>query len=210
MSTGKPLITIIIALLNSGKTLEQCLRSVLSQSYTNRELILMDGGSVDGTIPIIKNYENDITCWESSSDDGVYHAWNKALKHANGEWICFLGADDYFWNDSVLETYLPQLKTASASGIRVVYGRVVRIDKMGKMVRLWGKPWKKIRWQMPHGMPLGMPHTGLMHHISPFKYHGLFDDNLKLAGDYEFLLWELKHKDRQALFVNDLIIVGQP
>jgi hypothetical protein len=83
------------------------------------------------------------------------------------------------------------------------------VDSKEKLIQFWGKPWEKNSWQIPHGMPIGMPHTGLMHHNSLFKEHGLFDENFKLAGDYEFLLRELKHKDRKVLFVNELITVAQ-
>ena len=209
MTDNYPLITIVVAVLNNKESLERCIESINNQTYPHKELILIDGGSTDGTVEILKNNDDNIAYWESKVDKGIYHAWNKALKHARGEWICFLGADDYFWNENVLSNICTHLYIASQSGIKVVHGRIARVDSKEKLIQFWGKPWEKNSWQIPHGMPIGMPHTGLMHHNSLFKEHGLFDENFKLAGDYEFLLRELKHKDRKVLFVNELITVAQ-
>jgi glycosyltransferase involved in cell wall biosynthesis len=205
----QPQLSIIVAVLNAHNTLEHCIQSIVAQTYPNKELIIMDGGSSDGSVSIIRSHENNIAYWDSKPDRGIYHAWNKALARASGEWICFLGADDYFCNDQVLTDLHPSLRQAAASGIRVVYGRIARVDDRGRLLARWGKPWEKIRWQMPHGMPIGMPHTGLMHHRNLFSDHGLFDDSFRIAGDYELLLRELKHKNSRALFVEDVITVTQ-
>jgi len=209
MDSHNPFITTIVAVLNGMNTLERCINSILSQTYPYKELIVMDGGSTDGTVDILRAKDDKITYWESKPDRGIYHAWNKALEHTHGDWICFLGADDYFWNDNVLEDLQPHLASAKRFGIRVVHGKIARVDSNEKTIRRWGKPWEKNCWQMPHGMPLGMPHTGLMHYKDLFREHGLFDHQLKLAGDYEFLLRELKHKDRRTFFVKELVTVAQ-
>jgi len=204
MQDGNPLFTIVIAVLNSKESLERCIESVRSQTCPHRELIIIDGGSTDGTVEILKNNDDTIAYWKSSPDRGIYHAWNKALQYARGEWICFLGADDYFWSKNVLADLSPHLLTAAGLGIKVVYGQAARVDRNGRILKLVGKPWEKIRWLMPHGMPL--PHTGLMHHQSLFKIHGLFDETFQIAGDYDFLLRELKKSN--ALYVNNLIVSG--
>lgn len=207
--TLQPSVSIVVAVLNAHDTLEHCIKSIIGQTYPHKELIIIDGGSTDGSVSIIRSHENNIRYWESEPDRGVYHAWNKALARASGEWICFLGADDAFCNNRVLAELLPSLHRAAASGIRVVYGRIAREDDRGRLLARWGKPWEEIRWQMPHGMPLGLPHTGLMHHCNLFRDHGLFDDSFRIAGDYELLLRELKHKNSRALFVADIITVTQ-
>ena len=91
-----PLITIIIAVFNGAKTLQQCIDSVAQQSYPNKELIIIDGGSKDGTLDLLKANSEKIDYWVSETDNGIYNAWNKGLAQANGDWICFLGADDFF------------------------------------------------------------------------------------------------------------------
>lgn len=201
---NRPCITIIVAVLNAAETLERCLQSISAQNYSLKELIIMDGGSTDGSINIIRSYNDKIVHWESESDKGIYHAWNKALDHASGEWICFLGADDYFWNNYVLTNMSSYLIRAELVKIRIVYGRIASVDPYGKIIKFIGTPWEKIRWLMPHGMPL--PHPGLMHHHTLFKDNGIFDENLKIASDYEFLLRELK--DKQALHVPSIIVAG--
>jgi glycosyltransferase involved in cell wall biosynthesis len=204
MNTETPLITVIVAALNCSKTLERCLESIVAQTYGGRELIVMDGGSTDGTLAILDSYKDKIGYWESRPDHGIYHAWNKALRHAQGDWICFLGADDFFWDKKVLDHLLPHLSLASGRGIHVVYGQIVKLDERGHALNFEGKPWKKIQWLMKHGMPL--PHPGLMHHGSLFKRHGLFDETFRIAGDYEFLLRELKNG--KALYAANVRTVG--
>lgn len=197
---GNPLLTIIVAVLNDKESLERCIESVNNQTYFHKELIIIDGGSMDGTVDILKNNDDKIAYWESEADKGIYHAWNKALDHAKGEWLCFAGADDYFYSIHTLENSVPHLNRAMTSGIKLVYGQVVRVDEAGQLVRILGKPWEKISWQIRYGMPLHLPHPGMMHHRSLFQEHGRFDQTFRIAGDYEFLLRELKHKKKKALY----------
>ena len=180
-----PLITIIVATLNCADTLERCLDNVATQTYPFKELIVIDGGSTDGSVDIIKNMSYALTFWESEPDRGIYHAWNKALKHVSGSWICFLCASDYFCDNQVLAILAQHLEKAAVAGTRVVYGEVIKMDSQGKIIKVTGKPWKKIRWQIRHGMPF--IHSGMMHHRSLFELNGLFNESVVVAGDYEFL-----------------------
>ena len=196
----QPWITIIISALNAAKTLEKCILSITEQKYYFKELIVMDGGSTDNSINLLHSYNRMISYWESEADKGIYHAWNKALNHAHGEWICFVGADDYFYNSQTLEQMVPHLNRAVVSGTKLVYGQVVQVNEAGQPVRVLGKPWGKISWQIRYGMPLHFPHPGMMHHRNLFREHGRFDQTFKIAGDYEFLLRELKNKKKKALY----------
>jgi len=92
-------ISIITVCLNSEKTIERCIRSVLNQKYDKIkiELIVIDGGSNDNTIKIIKRYESMISHWQSEKDRGLYFAMNKGLKLANGDIIGILNSDDYYY-----------------------------------------------------------------------------------------------------------------
>ena len=196
-----PRITIIIAVLNAAKTLERSVRSVVEQKYANKELIVIDGGSKDGSVDIIKSFQHSIAYWESAPDNGIYHAWNKALSHATGEWICFLGADDCFYDSFVLEKTAPFLGKAIDQGCRLAYGHVAKVNAAEDVVQILGKPWEKISWQIRHGMPVHLPHPGMMHHRSLFEQYGLFDERFKIAGDYEFLLRELKNPAGKAHYM---------
>ena len=79
---------------NGEKTLEACIRSIIDQSYEGIEFIVVDGGSTDGTIDILRRYDNKISFWVSESDQGIYDAMNKGVRHATGARILFLGCDD--------------------------------------------------------------------------------------------------------------------
>ena len=99
MSTTKqPLISIITVVYNGAVTLERTILSVIGQTYTNIEYIIIDGGSKDGSIDIIKKYQAHIAYWVSEPDKGIYDAMNKGIQHASGDWIFFLGADDILYN----------------------------------------------------------------------------------------------------------------
>jgi glycosyltransferase involved in cell wall biosynthesis len=98
-----PKVSIITATYNAAPTFERCLESVLSQSRTDWEYIVIDGGSTDGTLELLHRHRDDIDYWFSEPDDGVYDALNKGIALARGEWIYFLGADDYLIDPDVLQ-----------------------------------------------------------------------------------------------------------
>ena len=94
-STNIPLITIITVSYNAVKTIEDTIVSVLGQTYNNIEYIIIDGGSTDGTLDIIKKYQDKITYWVSEPDKGIYDAMNKGIAKANGELIGIINSDDW-------------------------------------------------------------------------------------------------------------------
>ena len=98
-----PRITVIIAVRNGAATLQRALDSVFEQTYADTELIVMDGASTDATPAIVERNAARIGYWVSEPDTGIYDAWNKALGHVTGDWICFLGADDRLHAPDVLE-----------------------------------------------------------------------------------------------------------
>jgi len=89
-----PLVSIITVTLNAENFLERCIKSVLSQEYPNIQHIILDGGSTDGTINILNKYNDLLAFWKSEPDEGIYNAMNKAVRHAKGDWIVFIGSDD--------------------------------------------------------------------------------------------------------------------
>jgi glycosyltransferase involved in cell wall biosynthesis len=97
-----PLITVATVSYNSVSTIEKTILSVINQTYSNIEYILIDGGSDDGTIDIIKKYQKKIAYWISERDTGVYDAMNKAIKVASGEWINFMNSGDCFCDKNTL------------------------------------------------------------------------------------------------------------
>ena len=97
----KPLISIITVVLNDKDNIEKTILSVLNQNYKNIQYIIIDGGSSDGTIDIIKKYEKNIGFWISEKDEGIYDAFNKGLKHTNGDLIGFTNSGDTLTNESL-------------------------------------------------------------------------------------------------------------
>ena len=196
MQQALPLISIIISNLNGSKTLQQCIDSVSNQTYKHKELIIIDGGSKDDSIDLLIKNDCKITYWISESDNGIYSAWNKGLTKATGDWICFLGSDDYFWDDQVLEITGRALNTLPYS-IKVAYGQVMLLTEECEPLYSIGKPWEQSKNQFTKYMSI--PHPGLMHRRSLFELNGNFDESFKIAGDYEFLLRELKKNEAAFL-----------
>ena len=103
-------ITVITVCFNSVKTIERTIKSVLAQNYSELEYIIIDGGSTDGTLDIIRKYKENLSVWISEPDDGLYDAMNKGLAKATGEVFAFLNSDDYY-TENVLERVNEYFKT---------------------------------------------------------------------------------------------------
>ena len=95
MRLNEGTISTVVAVRNGARTLQRCIDSVRNQAYPHKELIIVDGKSTDGTVEILSCNANAISWWISEPDIGTYAAWNKAMLHVKGEWICFLGVDNY-------------------------------------------------------------------------------------------------------------------
>jgi len=205
--TSKPLISVIVAVYNGAKTLQRCIDSVSNQTYPNKELIVIDGGSTDGTVGIIKSNQDKITYWQSEPDNGICHAWNKALDHASGDWICFLGSDDYLWKNNVFEEIMPHMISAESQDIRMIYGQVARVTEDDEISCVDGYSWE-YTWR---GIIIDgictFTHQGMFHHRSLFERYGRFDQSFQIVGDYELLVKAFKDGG-DAHFINGLIVAG--
>ena len=203
-SGASPQISIIMAVLNGRATLQECIDSIKQQTYPNKELIIIDGGSKDGTVNLLTENAENISRWISEPDRGIYNAWNKGLELAQGEWVCFLGADDFLWDPTVLERMVAHLQ-ALPQNIRVAYGQIMLIDVDGNSSRPLGAPWEQAKEAFKQYMSI--PHVGTMHRRRLFEQVGKFDESFQIAGDYELLLRELKVG--KAAFLPDIIVAGQ-
>lgn len=197
------IITVIVAIRNGAKTIQRCLDSVAKQTYPNKQLIVIDANSTDGTVELLKANSDKIDYWISEPDSGIYNAFNKALDHSRGEWIYFLGADDFLWNESVLEKFSKFL-VATDPSTRIIYGQVAVVSATGNVLDYYGVPWEDIKSRFLQIMCI--PHQGVMHHCSLYKDYGNFNESFRYAGDYEFMLRELKTAN--ALFVPQLVVCG--
>jgi len=193
-----PRLSIILATWQAASTLERCLQSVLEQEFTDWELLLADGASTDGTIELISKYEQHIAWWQSEKDDGIYDAWNKALRHAHGEYVCFIGADDT-WADS---GSLARIFTAIGSHeYDIVTSRGLFLNSDTEKSFTFGSAWDYTRI----GPRIIVCHPGLLHKRSLFQSYGLFDSHYRITGDLDFLL--RLPRDLRTLHVDSTSVV---
>jgi glycosyltransferase involved in cell wall biosynthesis len=138
----KPLITVVTVVFNGEKFLEETILSVINQTYDNVEYIIIDGGSTDGTLDIIKKYEHAIDYWVSEKDKGIYDAMNKGIDLASGECINFMNGGDGFYGNDILQAIFYETDLV---GYDIVYGNhqviypsgQMRMAKAGLVKNLW-------------------------------------------------------------------------
>ncbi len=183
-----PSISVVVACLNVAEVLPRCLDSIASQSFPRYEIVVADGGSIDGTHAVLKRYSGvfgDKLRWHAEPDSGIGNAWNKAIGRVRGDWILFLGADDTLAGPEVLSTVAAKL---AATDRRIVYGDVRLTDHDGREVGLLADPWLAEEFR---GCLKSLAHQGVFHRRSLFAAHGPFDESLRMTSDYDFLLREL-------------------
>ncbi len=198
-----PVITVIVSVYNGVETLQQCIDSVSTQTYARKELIVIDGGSTDGSAELIKANSGALAYWISEPDRGIYSAWNKGLAKASGDWVCFIGSDDFLWGHDVLQRLALSL-SQTPSDINVAYGQIMLLNQSGDELFRMGAPWAQVKTRFKQLMSL--PHPAVMHRKSLFAQNGKFDESYRIAGDYEMLLRELIAND--ALFIPDVVVAG--
>lgn len=180
--SNRPLITIITATYNAEKYLPAAIQSIREQTYDNIEYIIVDGGSTDSTLDIIKDNESIVDHWISEPDSGIYNAWNKGVRLSHGDWIAFLGADDRYL-ESAISQYVTLILDCNAPPPQYISSRVNLI--LGSTVlRTIGEKWK---WPT-FCRYMNVAHVGSLHHRSLFERYGSFDESYRASGDYEFLL----------------------
>ena len=119
---SKPFFTIIMATYNSAKNIRKALSTVKNQTFNDYEVVIVDGVSKDNTLEIIEEVKDERYRYISEKDNGLYEAFNKAMKMAKGEWLYFLGSDDWFYDDHVLNDIFNHLNNAKGN---VYYGDVL-------------------------------------------------------------------------------------
>ena len=180
------LISIITVVLNREATVEDTLRSVLTQTYPHIECIVVDGGSVDNTVSIIEKY---VSLFEgrlkyiSEADSGVYEAMNKGLRMAAGDVVGYLNSDDVFKDRYVIETIA---QTFEKPEIDAVFGNVLYRRRNGeRLLRRYSG-----NYFNPGMLPYGImpPHPSFYARKSCYIKSGGFNSNFRIAGDYELFL----------------------
>jgi len=195
-------ISIITIALNNGKYIESCIQSVIAQEYHNLEYLVLDGGSTDGTIEIIKRYENKISAWFSQPDNGIYDAMNKGIRMASGDVIGILNSDDMYYDTSVLHKVKA---TMDNDFIDACYGDLIYVerDHPDRIVRYWKScPYEhdlvRKGWILPH------PTFFVRRKV--YERYGLFDLAYPLAADYELIIRFLTRYEIRTKYIPGIMI----
>jgi glycosyltransferase involved in cell wall biosynthesis len=186
-SKDYPLITVITAVLNNEKFIEETILSILNQTYKNIEYIIIDGGSTDKTIDIIKKYENAIDLWISEKDNGIYDAFNKGMSLSTGEMLGFVNSDDILYPEAIqiLVNYIKK------NDVDFIFGSVRKHYAL-----LSGyKPWKiKFSWGFYTSHS-----TGFFIKTTSAKKVGQYNLKYKYSSDYDYLYRMIVHCGMKGL-----------
>ena len=199
---SSPKISIITVSFNSAKTIKETIESILIQDYNNIEYIIIDGGSSDETIDIVKSYSEKISYFISEKDNGIYDAMNKGIKAATGDIVGILNSDDFYPNSFVLSNVAKSFKKYNCDA---VYGDLVYVNKKDttQIKRYWqagNYNTAKIKngWMLPHP-------TFFVKKVM-YDRHGLYNSDLKRAADYEMIL-KLLYKENISVHYIPMILV---
>lgn len=173
------MVSIITVCYNSEKTIEQTIKSVINQSYTNVEYIVIDGGSSDSTVEIIEKYANKIAYWVSEPDKGIYDAMNKGILAARGEFIGIINSDDWYEPDTISDV----ISTFKNTFCDIVHADI-RFFKNEKPEFIL-KPLKKMN-ELQVDMFINHPTCFIRREL--YLRYGKFNTDYKIAADYELLL----------------------
>lgn len=201
---NSPLISIIMPVYNGEKFIEYALNSILDQSYKNFEIIIIDGNSTDNTVNIIKKYLNDITYFISEKDNGMYNAINKGLKKANGEIICWLNSDDYYFPDAlkiVASTFNQYQNISWLTGRKAIINKNNQIIKIGVFKNY-------LRYFIKNGFYRSDIFGTITQETTFWRKSlidevGLLNEELKVAADYD--LWIRFAKNSELYSINTLL-----
>lgn len=185
-------VTIITVCYNSGRTISSTISSLLEQTYEDIEYVIVDGGSTDNTVSIIKRYEKDFRgnmLWLSEPDNGLYDAMNKGISLATGDLIGILNSDDTFFSNTVIQEIV---NFHRLNNIEASVGNVVQCKNNGKVVRFYSsKNWNPLKL-CSGNMP---PHPSVFIKKELFDVLGLYHSGFKIAADYELIVrYFLKYK----------------
>lgn len=195
---NEPLVSVITVVRNGEKDLEKTIKSIINQTYSNIEYIIVDGDSSDGTLDIIKKYEDKIDYWISEPDKGIYDGMNKGIDMTTGDWTIFMNSGDVFYSENTVEKVINEIEkdTDLAFGDWIVnypqYGNIKKHRKAGELKDLW------------KGMILS--HQALFSRANILKENKFDYYNYKSAADYDFVI-KAYYKKYKFQKINQIIAV---
>lgn len=186
-------VSIITVAWNSNKTIKDTIESVISQTYSDIEYIIIDGGSSDGTIETVRNYGDKITQFISEPDKGIYDAMNKGIELATGDIIGILNSDDHFCHDKVISQVVEKFRASHAG---VILTDVCLISPVGSISRNY-----KVENFSKKMLSFGFapPHPGAFIAKSVYSKVGLYDTSFKISADFDLFLRILLASEKVAI-----------
>jgi len=193
-------LSIITVCYNDRSGLEKTINSVIQQSFKDFEYIVIDGGSTDGSVEILDRYKKFINYQISEKDEGTYHAMNKGIEKANGEYCIFMNSDDRFaYKNTLLKVFINHPDTD------ILYGNVIR-------VKSW---WNRWLIKYPENLTIldFNKRTATVHHQATFINRDLFDrfgdyrTDLKLISDWEFFFRTIIKNSCSTRYLDEIIAV---
>lgn len=190
---ANPVVSIVTVVYNGAATLERTILSVLGQGFASMEYIIVDGGSTDGTLDIIRRYEERLAYWCSAKDDGIYDAMNKGIALATGEWVGLINADDAYAADAVAVA----MKAVSGNDqVNIVHGDILveypsgaRKVKHAKRSTFLLKYWEMV-----------LNHPSFF--VRRSYYHGRpFDPSFRVSGDHLWTYRAWRENPAQFLYL---------
>lgn len=191
----RPLISIITVVYNGEKYIEQTIQSVINQTYDNIEYIIVDGGSTDNTLKIIKRCEERIDYWISETDSGLWDAMNKGVRLATGDILNFLNSDDFYITKHDIDTVVRDLIRTKCDAW---CGNVNMVTSEGKFLYTF-------RTQL-HNPFFCLPHQALFYKRILHEKYGMYNQSLEYGADYDFYL-KLASK-KVTFFYNDYSVTS--
>lgn len=195
-------ISVITVVYNNRATVAAALESALAQTHDDVELVVIDGGSTDGTLEVLQGYAGRIAVLVSEPDRGIYDALNKGVHRASGDVVGFLHSDDLYADDEVLSRVATALADKCAAA---VYGDLVYLHKedAGRVIRYWrSSPFarRKLAWGW---MP---PHPTLYVRREWYERVGGFDTRYRIAADYDFILRLFSQQGFSAVYLPEVLV----
>lgn len=195
-------VSLITVCYNSAETIEDTIRSVLSQTYTDIEYIVVDGASKDNTLQLIEKYKNKIAKVVSEPDKGIYDAINKGINLAHGDIIGILNSDDFYVDNHVIEDVV---KTFVTTACACTYADLQYVDR--NQPDLIKRNWVSGEYADGHFLKGWMPpHPTFFIKRECYKKYGLFNLELKSAADYELMLRMLHVHKIKASYIARVLV----
>ncbi len=200
---GKPLISVVTVVLNGAQTIRDTIESVLGQEYGNTELIVIDGGSSDGTVDILKEYDHAIDYWLSEKDRGIYDAMNKGISLCSGEYVGMLNSDDVFSGKDAVQDIADRLVATNADA---VFSCLDIVDRKN--------PRKILRKYRVARLSTGLlrigvmpPHPTFYCRRSCYAQGGLYKTGYRIAADFEMLVRLLVGQKISWEFIDKVTVI---